>query len=464
MVFHFVVVEPFLVDAAVRANKLLYWLFLWLILWIWLTFLYLWFLNLGINHSRHSRHHRRHHWRLQKCLDTVLRIFIQQLVLIRTESNTFLIADIERIAHQVAILALCRLCHSKNPNFVSFLLIIIWMAHDHQNVVFFIRKSVLQLENQRVFIPEVQELPSQRLKIHVKLKSVGIQYHRVFWCPVCHIFPPLTLIIMRQIIEVHDLDPQLGLLGILKVSEVVDFKFHSNKLSLFLFLIVEGLELAMKVSLGMVFFAKPVVKGPVDRKEVMSEVTFVAEEFLVLTGGMERFQAFLTLWKELWALIITHATELPFEGDDCDVFVWFEHLQDFVRFQLPVFLLHFLDETYWRPYFEFEVHNIMKDEYSQYKRDRVFIGSNLDMLVNVMGNMLAYQKIEPLPMNNLLLFYPWNRIQNYQWLRLSFLFRSQFCLLVFISHFRTVSSWNRWSWSNGLAQFIEGLIGALDKN
>ena len=100
---------------------------------------------------------------------------------------------------------------------------------------------------------------------------------------------------MRQIIEVHDLDPQLGLLGILKVSEVVDFKFHSNKLSLFLFLIVEGLELAMKVSLGMVFFAKPVVKGPVDRKEVMSEVTFVAEEFLVLTRGMERFQAFLTL-------------------------------------------------------------------------------------------------------------------------------------------------------------------------
>ena len=170
----------------------------------------------------------------------------------------------------------------------------------------------------------------------------------------------------------------------------------------------------MKVSLGMIFFAKSVVKGPVNGKEVMSEVTFVADEFLVLAGGVERFQAFLALWRGLWALVIAHATELPLERDDCDVFIGFEHFKNFVCFQFPVFLFHILNETYWRPYFEFEVHNIMKDEYSQNKRDRVFIGSNLDMFVDVIGNMLAYQKIEPFPMDDLIIFYSCNKIQNYQ--------------------------------------------------
>jgi hypothetical protein len=94
---------------------------------------------------------------------------------------------------------------------------------------------------------------------------------------------------MGQIAKIHDLNPQLGFLGVLKVSKVGNLKLHSNQLDLFLFLIVVvGFELSMKISLCMIFFAKSVVKGPVDGKKVISKVAFVADEFLVLTGRVKR--------------------------------------------------------------------------------------------------------------------------------------------------------------------------------
>lgn len=100
---------------------------------------------------------------------------------------------------------------------------------------------------------------------------------------------------MRQIVEVHDLNPELRLLSILKVSIVIDVKFHGNKLYFFVFIIVGCFKLAMKIGLSLVFFSESVVKAPVDRKEVMGEVAFVADKFLVLTGGVEDFEAFFAL-------------------------------------------------------------------------------------------------------------------------------------------------------------------------